>query len=119
LADAKELLEESIASLEELVRRGELAGGDEEFKEVLGRLSSAVADLKPTLGKVFLKTKQGLSFAIPVHDAVEDIVASLGAAVDKGDPASALADVQDALDTLESNVNTLRAKVASRDTVMT
>ena len=119
LADAKELLQESITSLEELAKRAEGATVDEELKAVLERLSGVAAELKPVLGKVFLKTRQGMSAVLPVQAAVKDIVDILGEAIDGAEPGSALIEVQDPLDNLESNVASLRALVASRDVVMT
>lgn len=119
MADAKELLQESIASLEELAKRAEGVTVDEDLKAVLERLSSVAAELKPVLGKVFLKTRQGMSAVLPIQAAVKDIVDILGEAIDGAEPGSALIDVQDPLDNLESNVASLRALVASRDVVMT
>lgn len=119
LADAKELLQESITRLEELVQRGREASDNEELGAALDRLSSLAAELKPVLGKVYLKTRQGLSAVVPIHDRVDEIDETLGGAIDHGDPICALADIQDALDDLESNVISLRAAVASRDVVMT
>lgn len=119
MADAKELLQESITSLEELVERGGGVTDDEEFEAALDRLSVLATELKPALGKVFLKTRQGMSAVLPIHSTVKDIVEILGEAIGGGDLSSALIDVQDSLDNLESNVASLRALVASRDVVMT
>ncbi len=120
MADARELLQESIGRLEGLVQRGrETSENNEELRAALDRLSSMAADLKPVVGKVYLKTRQGLSAVVPIHDRVGEIGETLGEAIDHGDPVSALADIQDALDDLESNIISLRAAVASRDVVMT
>ena len=119
LADAKELLQESIDRLEEMVQRGREVSDNEELRAALDRLSSMATELKPVLGKVYLKTRQGLSAVVPIHDRVGEIAETLREAIDRGDPISVLADVQDALDELESNVISLRATVASRDVVMT
>jgi hypothetical protein len=109
LAQGQEQIENALKLAHELTE-----GWKGRSEEVYQRLKKVASVLESLSGKLFLKTKEAISYTSAILKAVEDLKNNSGTSGSK--PSD---DFSDALDQLESEAEILKTKIAKRDIVIT
>jgi hypothetical protein len=106
-----EVCKEAIERLRQLpeAKQGQIADGQK-------RLNDIAYALEGIQNKVFFKTKTALNFTMPTLGAAERLLEALE---ELGQSDGDVGVVLDELDSLESNVDTLKVTVANRDIIIT
>ncbi len=114
--EGKAQVEKTIQTCKDAIGKLAAVNSDAQSADIEKRIAAVIYVLESMQNKIFFKTKNSLSFTMPalssaerVSDAIEDL--SQGG----GD----IAEVINELDGLETNVDTLKVKVASQDIIIT
>ncbi len=114
--EGKAQVEKTIQTLKEAAEKMAGLADEAQSAEVQKRIGDAVYVLESMQNKIFFKTKASLNFTMPALSSAEHL---LEAIEDLAEGTGEISAVLDELEGLETNVDTLKVKVASQDIIIT